>query len=168
MVFGVSVASGLLSGSGAYELSSLFGAAVSVPDKGGYVVDFALSVNVAGFNDDLIWNQQTANRPQLRGGRILTAMGNFPTGEMFINRRWNLLPNCRYYDIDDEDTVQGITGTGKNRIVVFTAENNKIPVTRVYYGFEPGVQAQIYVNGVVKGYHNINNLNSYDFLPNFA
>lgn len=163
--FGFSVSSGILSGSGSLDLSDVFSFVVSPPTNGAVLIRFTLSAYVAGFNDDLIWNQESATLAQFRGGRIVLCNADRPQFEFFVDRRWNTIERCIYLETDPNGSEEGIAGTGEYQIDEYLGTHNRILTQTVKYGLEPGVLCQIFAFGEYYLYVNPENKFTFRFQP---
>lgn len=156
------------SGSGILNLEPEFNAFLDPPRFGLYVVTFSIGIQVLSFNDDIIWNATTAGRPQLRGGRILVTDGGLEKEEVFINRRYQHVTGFRFW-FGDTDSVSGsLIGTGSLDVPIYLEQDGHKGVDRIYYGFEPGVQARFLVAGSVEYYSNAGDEFQYRVLGSIA
>ena len=144
---GLSGVSSQLTGRGTYDLSSFVFSLLPAPLDGGILWHFDIVAWVEAFNDDVIWNSNSGNRDQLRGGRFIVANDFWDVEECFINRRFNRVERLTYIDADNQQSDVGVIGSGKYVVPLQTAGNLQRYVSRIYYHFEPSVVVRFFIQG---------------------
>ena len=158
--------SNTVTGEGFLPFSSLDATGLNAPNDGVIVWRFDIIIGIVSFDPAKVWNAETAFSDQLRGGRVILYGREGLGEEYFIGRPQTRIRNCWYYDADFDETTAGRVGTGKRLIRLSQEVLGARYCERIYYGFEPGVQAQIRVAGDYMILDNPGDLNAYDLERN--
>lgn len=145
--------SSVLSGSGTWAVAGITGVIPAPPD-GLIVYRGSIECRVTSFDQNLIWNAQTATLPQLRGGRFLVMDRSEVKQEYFVNRTGVLVPRLSALALPADDDDDLIVGGGQQQVSVIMNQDGYTYFTDIKYEFSLGVQARFFYNGEQFFYYN--------------
>lgn len=160
---GIGNVSVTVSGQGRINLPPLLTIGRTPPTDGAILYVFFIDFQVTAFDDDLIWNQVSADTVQIRGGRLLTFDGIRQAKEVFVSRLFNRIERLTYLSYNASDLVNGGIGTGSTEALLDMGFDGHSQATELGYDLAEGVSGRALLSGYAQYYYNPEN--DYRYIP---